>query len=147
MGLVGAAFGALLWVGARRLTGHEIAVGALAVGFFAGFAVRKGSKGQGGARYQALAVFLAYTGFALNYALDIVPLVMKTAGQGSKTAAVATGLGLSFAMPMVAATRNIHGLLTHPNPHYEARRFTRRAPPEQTPSDGSAPFADSAPTA
>ena len=141
MGLAGALLGALLWVGARRLTGHEIGVGALAVGFFVGFAVRKGSNGQGGARYQALAMFLAYMGFALNYAVDIVPLVMKTPGQGSTAAAVVKGLGFSFAMPIIGATRNILGMLIQIYALYEAWRLNRRAPLAQSPSDASTALA------
>ncbi|HMJ11726.1 MAG TPA: hypothetical protein VK524_09960 [Polyangiaceae bacterium] len=71
LGIGAALIGGVLWFGVRRITGYEIGLIAIAVGFLVGLAVRMGAKGRGGPRYQALAVFLTYTGIALNYAPDI----------------------------------------------------------------------------
>lgn len=127
LGMAGALAGAALWVGARRLTGAEVSIGALAVGFLVGWAVRKGSQGQGGVRYQVLAVLLAYTGFALNYAMDIVPLFLKTVGKSNPPTAWAMGLGLSYLTPIVGASKNLLGLFIQLYALYEAWRLTRRA--------------------
>ena len=71
LGSVAAAVGGLIWFGVRRVTGYEIGLIAIAVGLIVGVAVRLGAKGRGGLRYQVLAVFLTYTGIALNYAPDV----------------------------------------------------------------------------
>ena len=54
LGGVAAALGA-------GLTGYEFGLVAVVVGFVVGAAVRKGSNGRGGWRYQALAMFLTYS--------------------------------------------------------------------------------------
>jgi hypothetical protein len=76
LGLFAAVAGGLVWFGVRRVTGHEIGLIALGVGFLVGMAVRMGAKGRGGWRYQALAMFLTYTGVALNYAPDIARILI-----------------------------------------------------------------------
>ena len=143
MGLAAALAGAALWFGARRLTGVEVSVGALVVGYLVGWAVRKGSHGQGGARYQVLALFLTYTGFALNYALDIVPLVLKTAAQHGKVTAWAMGMGLSYMTPIVGATKNLLALFIQIYALYMAWRLTRRPPLEERSRSGAAALAGS----
>lgn len=76
-GFVAALIGGMLWYGVRRVTGYEIGLIAIAVGLMVGVAVRMGAKGRGGPRYQALAVFLTYTGIALNYAPDVVSALLS----------------------------------------------------------------------
>src|SRR5437773_944107 len=61
LGGVAAALGAGLYFGIEALTGYEFGLVAVVVGFVVGAAVRKGSNGRGGWRYQALAMFLTYS--------------------------------------------------------------------------------------
>ena len=61
LGGVAAALGAALYFGIEALTGYEFGLVAVVVGFVVGAAVRKGSNGRGGWRYQALAMFLTYS--------------------------------------------------------------------------------------
>lgn len=61
LGLVAATAGAGLYFGIAALTGYEFGLVAIVVGLLVGGAVRKGSNGRGGWRYQALAMFLTYT--------------------------------------------------------------------------------------
>jgi hypothetical protein len=56
--------GAGLYFGIAALTGYEFGLVAVVVGLLVGGAVRKGSNGRGGWRYQALAMFLTYTAVA-----------------------------------------------------------------------------------
>src|SRR2546422_5507986 len=52
--------GAGLYFGIEATTGYELGLVAVVVGLMVGGAVRKGSNGRGGWRYQALAMFLTY---------------------------------------------------------------------------------------
>jgi hypothetical protein len=61
LGLVAAVLGAGLYFGIAALTGYEFGLVAVVLGLMVGGAVRKGSNGRGGRRYQLLAVFLTYT--------------------------------------------------------------------------------------
>jgi hypothetical protein len=80
-GLVAGTLGAAVWYGVRRLTGYEIGLIAIAVGFLVGAGVRAGSGGRGGRRYQVLAVALTYFSICLNYAPDVVGEMFKQAQQ------------------------------------------------------------------
>lgn len=82
-GLFAGAVGAGLWYGVRRLTGYEIGLIAIVVGFLVGAAVRFGSGGRGGWRYQVLAVGLTYFSICLNYAPDVVAGLLERAEQES----------------------------------------------------------------
>lgn len=68
-GVGAAALGAGLYFGFTAITGFELSLIAIAVGFLVGRAVRKGSGGRGGPAYQWLAVFLTYTAIVFSYGL------------------------------------------------------------------------------
>jgi hypothetical protein len=59
--------GALLYFGVAALTGYEIGLVAIAVGYMVGRAVNAGSRGRGGRRYQALAVGMTYMAIGVAY--------------------------------------------------------------------------------
>ncbi len=61
LGAGAALLGAALYFGIEALTGYEFGLVAIVVGLMVGGAVRKGSNGRGGWRYQALAMFLTYS--------------------------------------------------------------------------------------
>jgi len=61
LGFGAAAVGAGIYFGIAALTGYEFGLVAIVVGVLVGGAVRKGSNGRGGRRYQLLAMFLTYT--------------------------------------------------------------------------------------
>src|SRR6187549_2956408 len=67
LGLGGAAAGAALYYAVLALTGYEIGLIAIVVGFLAGKGVRMGSGGRGGAGYQAMAVALTYLAIVSTY--------------------------------------------------------------------------------
>jgi len=54
------------------LTGYQIGLIAILVGFMVGVAVRAGSDNRGGLAYQFLAVFLTYTAIASSYAPELI---------------------------------------------------------------------------
>lgn len=61
LGGVAALLGAAIYFGIEAVTGYEFGLVAVVVGLLVGSAVRKGSNGRGGWRYQALAMFLTYS--------------------------------------------------------------------------------------
>lgn len=72
-GLGAAIAGAILYYAVIAITGWEIGLVAIVIGFMVGYAVRRGTRGVGGRRYQMLAVALTYFAVGLAYA----PLAFK----------------------------------------------------------------------
>lgn len=71
-GLGAGLVGASLWYLVRWLTGYEIGLIAIVVGYLVGSAVKRGSRGRGGLRYQLLAVGLTYVSICANYVPDVI---------------------------------------------------------------------------
>ena len=76
-GVGAGAVGSGIWYAVRAATGYEVGLIAVAVGFMVGAAVRKGSNGRGGWRYQALAMFLTYASIVSTYVPDIMTEIIK----------------------------------------------------------------------
>lgn len=79
-GLAAALGGALLYAVILLVTGIEIGLMAILVGYVVGRAVRKGSGGIGGRRCQILAVALTYVSISLGY----IPVLIKGAVENQK---------------------------------------------------------------
>jgi hypothetical protein len=73
LGVLAAGLGAGIYFGVAALTGYEIGLVAIVVGFLVGGAVRLGSERRGGARYQALAILLTYFAIVGTY----IPLITR----------------------------------------------------------------------
>jgi hypothetical protein len=78
-GLAAAIAGAILYYAVIALTGWEIGLVAIVIGFMVGFAVHKGSGSAGGRRFQWLAIVLTYFAVGLAYS----PLAFKSFSEGS----------------------------------------------------------------
>src|SRR5437868_4872092 len=72
-GVAAAIGGSVAWYAVAKITGMEIGLLAIAVGYAVGKAVRHGARGPGARRYQALAMLLTYLSITGSY----VPLVWK----------------------------------------------------------------------
>lgn len=68
-----ALLGSIVWFAILKLFNYELGLIGIVVGLFVGFAVRKGARGLGGAKFQALAMALTYLSITGSY----VPLVLK----------------------------------------------------------------------
>jgi hypothetical protein len=68
-----ALIGTVVWLVILKLSNSEFGLVAIAVGLLVGFAVKKGSGGVGGWKYQAMAMALTYVSITASY----VPMVMK----------------------------------------------------------------------
>lgn len=105
-GLGAGAVGAGVWYAVRATTGYELGLIAIGVGFFVGGAVRKGSNGRGGWRYQALAMFLTYASIVSTYVPDIMTQLLKGADkdpQATTTPGPAPAPGLPSPAAALAA--------------------------------------------
>jgi hypothetical protein len=101
-GLVAAALGAALYYAITAISGYEFGLIAIVVGFGVGSAVRWGSNGRGGKRYQALAMALTYLAIVATY---IPPIIQGFREGAAKTAAVepVAADGAPSAVPAAAA--------------------------------------------
>jgi hypothetical protein len=91
------------------ITGYELALVAIAVGYLVGRAVRRGSAGLGGRRCQAGAVVLTYLAITLSY----LPLIIRgaDASAGQVWAAIVPLLGIALAFPFLQLSDGVSGLL------------------------------------
>ena len=141
-GVGAAAVSAVVWYAIVKLTGYELGIIAIAVGFAVGAAVRMGSEQRGGAAYQAIAVLLTYLAIAASY----VPLVTESfraqvAAEAAQTADAETAppaidetallvsaVLVAVQIPVLQATEGtgIIGLLIVGFALYEAWRINKR---------------------
>jgi hypothetical protein len=82
LGTLAAAVSAVVWYAIVKLTGYELGIIAIAVGFAVGVAVRFGAEQRGGWAYQTIAVLLTYLAIAASY----VPLVYDEIGAKQEAA-------------------------------------------------------------
>jgi hypothetical protein len=75
-----AALGTIVWLVILSAANMELGIVAIVVGLFVGFAVRKGSRGAGGWKYQTLAMALTYMSITFSY----VPMVVKGLKESSE---------------------------------------------------------------
>jgi hypothetical protein len=153
-GFGAAVAGSILYYAVRELTGYEIGLISILVGWGVGKAVHWGSRGKGGWAYQSLAVFLTYMAIASTYVPAVFQEFSKPAtkekpaatatSQGGGTAAIAKpkpeedlsagdfmiALGafllLIAAIPFLAGFQNVIGLLIIAFGLWEAWKINRR---------------------
>lgn len=77
LGCLAGLLGAAIYFGVAKLSGYEIGLVALVVGFLVGGGVRKGSGGRGGWFYQLLAMFLTYASISMSYAVFFVAMHLE----------------------------------------------------------------------
>ena len=96
LGLGAAVVGAGIYFGIAALTGYEFGLVAIVVGVLVGSAVRKGSNGRGGWRYQLLAMFLTYTAVVVtDSSLIARDLKNEWRAQAASSAAAPAGVNAS----------------------------------------------------
>ena len=100
-GVGGAIAGLILYSAFGIITGIEIGYVALAVGWLVGTAIKKGSNGVGGRRYQIAAVALTYAAVSLSAIPLGISYMMKEKKPAVATTASASSSALS--MPIRAA--------------------------------------------
>src|SRR5438128_223914 len=67
-----AVVGTIAWFAIMKMLHSELGIVAIGVGLLVGLAVRKGSLGRGGRKFQVLAVALTYVSITSSYVPDVV---------------------------------------------------------------------------
>jgi hypothetical protein len=149
---------AIVWYVIVKVTGYELGIIAIAVGFFVGMAVRRGARVAGGWRYQALAMALTYMAITGSRVPIIVDGLREAQAQEQKaeTAKAASADGtapsekaaaaeapptlagfirawlmvfaLALAMPFLVGANGILGIIIIGIGLYEAWKLNRRVP-------------------
>jgi hypothetical protein len=89
LGTLAAVLGAGIYFGIAALTGYEIGLVAVLVGFLVGGGVRIGARNRGGWGYQTLAILLTYAAIVATY---VPPIVRGFEDEAQKQAAEASGV-------------------------------------------------------
>jgi hypothetical protein len=148
----------ILWYAIIELTDREWGIIAIAVGFFVGWAVRKGSRVGGGWRFQTLAMMLTYLAITVSHVPFLVEGLRQAEeervaasarptapsappeidhGTSGSTEAPSAGdlafawtlvLLLAFISPFLAGTSGILGLVIIAVALYEAWKLNKRIP-------------------
>jgi hypothetical protein len=85
----------IVWYVVLKATNSQLGILAVVVGLVIGGAVRKGSNGRGGWRYQTLAIFLTYTAIVSSYVPFIIEGMHERSAQAAKPSTPADTLSPS----------------------------------------------------
>ena len=110
-GLLAGIAGGLVWYAVRKLSGYEIGLIAVVVGFAVGAAVRKGSDDRGGVVYQLMAVFITYCCIVSTYVPEIYGAFAKEHGDDPMAVLLLVSVIVAFLAPVLAGISNIIGML------------------------------------
>src|SRR5262245_17197632 len=127
-GLGAGLVGAVIYFAVLALLDLEIGIVAILIGYMVGYAIRKGTGGRGGLRFQVLAVALTYGSIAMAYTSIVIKSAIEkpeptttsaTATPGERAAepdndqslvvAIAGGLLLMAAMPVLVVFGSLPG--------------------------------------
>ena len=118
-GLGAAALGSVIFYGVTALTGYEIGLIGVLVGYLVGKAVRKGSGSIGGVQYQVLAVGLTYLSITSTYVLGILRYA-HSADNYLKL------FGAALIAPVLGGLQNILGIIIIGIALWQAWKMNRR---------------------
>ena len=132
-GVVAAAVGAGIWYAVEAITGWQIGLIAIVVGFLVGGAVRHGAEHRGGWPYQLLAMFLTYASIVSTYVPGLLEGVRQNAhadpsDQGLTLFTLAFVFAIALAAPFLMGFQNILGIIIIGIGLYEAWKMNRKAP-------------------
>jgi hypothetical protein len=145
-GSAAALVGAMLYFAMTKITGYELSLATIFIGYSVGLAVRWGSNGRGGWAYQALAVALTYFAIVSMYTPTVVEAMfnesrnstLQTAPTAATPAAGAHGSVARFAAmvavvsvivcvaPFLLGVKNVIGLVLIGVGVYQAWKMNRR---------------------
>jgi hypothetical protein len=121
LGGIAAAAGSALWLAVTELTGYEIGLIAIVVGWIVATAIQRGNRGVGGAPYQVLAVFLTYTAIVMTY---LPRLLAEMPPELVSAEAVMVAIPVAYALPFLAGFENAIGILIIGFALFQAWRMT-----------------------
>ncbi len=89
VGVVAAVLGAVAYFAILAVSGYEIGLVAIAIGYMVGYGVRLGTRGRGGRRFQVLALVLTY--WAIGLAYSSLAIQQEIQGRSKEASASASG--------------------------------------------------------
>ncbi len=112
-GAAGGLLGAIVWYAVRSLSGYEVGLIAILVGWLVGRGVNLGTGGRGGLGFQFLAALITYASIALQYVPDVWKAINESQklDGAARVVALVIAVPLAFAAPFLAGFENIIGLL------------------------------------
>jgi hypothetical protein len=116
--------GALGWFAIMEITGLNLGIVALAVGWLVGRAVGRGSRGRGGLGYQVLAALLTYASIAGALASLVLAGEGDASGPGAGPVALAM---VGLALPVIVGIDSPLSALIFGFALWQAWRMNRRA--------------------
>jgi hypothetical protein len=124
-GGVAAVVGAAIYYAVIAITNFEIGLVAILIGFLVGAAVRRGTSGRGGRKYQVLALVLTYFAVGLAY----TPLAFKGAMDASKAnvADSTRSTGADSASAQTAAQTDSLSVALAGSPSSDATQLTMKS--------------------
>jgi hypothetical protein len=122
-GGIAAAAGSALWLAVTELTGYEIGLIAIAVGWIVATAVQFGNRGVGGPPYQILAIVLSYTAIVMTY---LPRLLADVPSEMLSAEAVMVAIRVAYALPFLAGFGNAIGILIIGFALYQAWKMTAK---------------------
>jgi hypothetical protein len=137
-GVVAGAVGSSLYYLVAKISGYQLSIIAIAVGFLVGRAVRWATGGRGGMTYQVLAVVLTYVAIAFSW----VPFLVEQNSASPGVLDVVLRTPFILSLPIVIGLESPFSLVILGIGLWEAWKFT--AP---VPLAISGPFAAAAPGA
>ena len=102
-GFAAAAVGAGIYYAIAEATGYEFGLMSIVLGLMVGFAVRRGSRGRGGWRYQVLAMFLCYAAICATYVPRVISAIRKHHASTAASNPAPAGQAAADAAPKTAA--------------------------------------------
>jgi hypothetical protein len=123
-GLAAGAIGSSLFYLVAKISGYQLSIIAIAVGFLVGRAVRWATGGRGGVTYQVLAVALTYAAIAFSW----VPFLAEREPGSLGALAVVLQTPSILTLPIVIGLERPFSLLILGIGLWEAWKFTARVP-------------------
>jgi hypothetical protein len=100
-GLGAGIVGAVIYFAVMAIAHLEIGIVAILIGYMVGYAIRKGTRGRGGLRFQILAAALTYLSVALAYS----PIAMSMIARSAQQAQASNANGTNGELTTPAASR------------------------------------------
>ncbi len=128
VGLVAGAIGSTLYYLVDRLTGYQLGLVAIAVGFLVGRGVRWGTGGRGGVLYQVLAVALTYVAIAFSFLPYVLERMDRVTGCGPSCPTSSLLIPFMLALPIQMGIGSPFLLVIFGIGLWEAWKFTAPVP-------------------
>ena len=84
-GVIAALLGAALYFAVIAISGFEVGLVSIAIGYMVGYGVRLGTRGRGGRRFQVIALVLTYWAIGLAYSSLAIKAVFDKRAEGAAT--------------------------------------------------------------